>query len=643
MAVVRGAGRRLGVGALVVLILLGLQFIEPVTSVLDKVESLALDVRFQLRGARAPGSNVVVVLIDERSIQRLGRWPWTRDVYAAMVERLAAAGASVVAFDVLFTEPGAPGEDQALASAISRADNVLLPVFIAPDAQTAFLAARAPAASPTLDRSAYKVYRAETPGGPHVPLRGGALVAPIGLLLDSAAGVGHVNTEPGPAGGSQFEHVAISAGGTLYPSLAVAVAQRFLSLSIDQLRLDIGSDLFVGPIDVPLDPASRLPVNWYGPRGTIPSVSFADVLDGTVPASTFRDRAVLIGGDAVGVGRTFRTPFDPALPDVERIATVVDSILEIDFLLHNRLTYFIDFVLVLASGLVAAVIAAAAPPLLGAVLALLIAAGVATLAILAFTTANLWLGLVVPTATPLMVYGVVSLNSYFRQARDARRIQAAFGHYLHPALVERLVRDPAALGPSGERRELTVLFSDIRGFTHIAERMAPEQLVGFMNDYLSAMTEIVLDEHGLLDKYIGDGIMAVYGAPMALPEHAYRAVRTGLRMVEAVDQRAERWRRWGVEALRIGVGINTGPMIVGNIGSVERFEYTVLGDAVNIGARLAGVSKSRGGAVILSEATWGLVRDRVACEDLGTVQVPGRDAPVRIFAARALGAAAAAG
>jgi adenylate cyclase len=353
-----------------------------------------------------------------------------------------------------------------------------------------------------------------------------------------------------------------------------------------------------------------------------------------VPASTFRDRAVLVGSDAVGVGRTFRTPFDPALPAVERQATIVNSILQIDFLLRDNLTHGIDLVLVLAGGVLAAAIGAVAAPLWGAVLAVALAAIVGTLVILAFTLANLWLSLVLPTATPLMVYGVVSLSSYFRQYRDARRIQAAFGHYLHPALVDRLVRDPTALGPSGERRELTVLFSDIRGFSGIAERMTPEQLVGFMTDYLSAMTEIVLDERGLLDKYIGDGIMAVYGAPVALPDHAYRACRTGLRMVEAVAAQRDRWRRWGVEDLRIGVGINTGPMIVGNIGSVERFEYTVLGDEVNIAARLEGLTKTRDGEVFLSEATWRLVRDRIACDDLGESAVPGREAPVRIYAAR---------
>jgi adenylate cyclase len=629
-----GAWRRLGVGTLVVLILLGVQFIAPATGILDNVESLALDLRFRMRGPVAPGDSVVIVRIDERSIQKLGRWPWSRQLYAELIDRVAAAGANVIAFDVLFTEPGLPEDDLALAVAMRRAGNVLLPVFIAPDVQTAFLPGRASAVSETLDRSAYKVYRAETPGGARVPLSGGALVLPIPTLLEAAAGVGHVNVEPGPAGAAQFEHVAISAGGTLYPSLPVAAAQRFLKLTADRLRLDLGSDLFVGPIAVPLDGASRMPVNWRGSRGTMPSVSFADVLDGTVPASTFLNRAVLVGGDAVGVGRTFRTPFDPALPAVERQATVVDSILQIDFLLRDRLTDGIDLVLVMAGGMLAAVVGALAAPLWGAVLVVALAAGIAALMILAFTAANLWLGLVVPTMTPLMVYGVVSLNSYFHQHRDARRIQAAFGHYLHPALVDRLVRNPTALGPSGERRELTVLFSDIRGFSRIAERMTPEQLVGFMTDYLSAMTDIVLDERGLLDKYIGDGIMAVYGAPMALPDHAYRACRTGLRMIEAVAAARDRWRRWGVEELRIGVGINTGPMIVGNIGSVERFEYTVLGDEVNIGARLEGVSKTRDGAVIVSEATWRLVKDRIACDDLGTTAVPGRDAPVRIFAAR---------
>ncbi|HEX7006538.1 MAG TPA: adenylate/guanylate cyclase domain-containing protein [Alphaproteobacteria bacterium] len=634
MAAQGGAWRRLGVGALVVAILLGVQFIAPATRILDNVESLALDLRFHLRGPVAPGDSAVIVRIDERSIQKLGRWPWSREIYAELIDRVAAAGATVIAFDVLFTEPGSIAGDLALEAAMRRAGNVLLPVFIAPDMQTAFLPGRSYVVSETLDRSAYKVYRADTPGGPRVPLSGGALVLPIANLLDAATAVAHVNVEPGPAGAAQFEHVAVSTGGALYPSLPVAVAQRHLGLTADQLRLDLGADLFIGPIAVPLDGASRMPVNWRGPRGTMPSVSFADVLDGTVPASTFRNRAVLVGGDAVGVGRTFRTPFDPALPAVERQATLVDSLVEGDFLLRNQLTQGIDLVLVLAGGILAAVIGAVAAPLWGAVMVVALAAGIAALVIAAFTAAGLWLSLVLPTATPLMVYGVVSLNSYFRQHRDARRIQTAFGHYLHPALVDRLVRNPTALGPSGERRELTVLFSDIRGFSRIAERMTPEQLVGFMTEYLSAMTDIVLDERGLLDKYIGDGIMAIYGAPMALPDHAYRACRTALRMVDTVEAQRDRWRRWGLEELRIGVGINTGPMIVGNIGSVERFEYTVLGDEVNVGARLEGVSKSRNGAVIISEATWRLVKDRVACDDLGTTMVPGREAPVRIFAAR---------
>ncbi|HVO15125.1 MAG TPA: adenylate/guanylate cyclase domain-containing protein [Alphaproteobacteria bacterium] len=635
MAAARGAGRRLWVGLLVVLILLGVQFVAPASGILDNAEALALDVRFRLRGPMAPGDSVVIVRIDERSIQKLGRWPWSRQLYAELVDKLAAAGASVIAFDVLFTEPGAPEADRALADAMRRAGNVVLPVFIATNVQTAARAGRPPVQSATLDRSAYKVYRTEAAsGGPRVPLAGPNLILPINTLLDAAAGVGHVNFETGPAGSAQFESVAVGAGGALYPSLAVAVAQRYLKLSADQLRLDVGSDLLVGPIDVPLDLASRLPVNWRGPRGTMPSVSLADVLDGTVPVSIFQDRAVLVGGDAVGVGSTVRSPFDPALPAIERQATVVNSILQIDFLLRDQLTDGVDLVLVLGGGALAAVVGALAAPLWGAVLALALTAAVAALVILAFTAANLWLSFVVPTATPLMVYGVVSLNSYFRQHRDARRIQAAFSHYLHPALVDRLVQDPTALGPSGERRELTVLFSDIRGFSGIAERMSPERLVGFMTDYLSAMTEIVLDERGLLDKYIGDGIMAVYGAPMALPDHAYRACRTALRMVDAVEAQPERWRRWGVEALRIGVGINTGPMIVGNIGSVDRFEYTVLGDEVNIGARLEGLTKSVGDRVILSEATWRLVRDRIACDDLGATAVPGRAAPVRIFAAR---------
>jgi adenylate cyclase len=236
-----------------------------------------------------------------------------------------------------------------------------------------------------------------------------------------------------------------------------------------------------------------------------------------------------------------------------------------------------------------------------------------------------------PIAELLVLFPTVLGYRYLTEEREKRNIRLAFRYYLTPSVMDAVLADPSLLKLGGEKRELTVLFSDIRGFTSLSEKLAPEQLVHMLNDYLTPMTDVVFENGGTLDKYMGDAIMAFYGAPLEQPDHALRAVKTADSMMRALATLAPEWRAEGLPTLDIGIGINSGPMVVGNMGSESRFDYTVMGDAVNLGSRLEGTNKVYGTHVILSEDTEALVRGQVTTRELDSVRVKGKHKPVRIY------------
>jgi adenylate cyclase len=257
--------------------------------------------------------------------------------------------------------------------------------------------------------------------------------------------------------------------------------------------------------------------------------------------------------------------------------------------------------------------------------------GFVVLNLLAFTRAGFWVNLLFPVLAVLLTQGAVTLFQFLTEERQKRMIRGAFQHYLHPSLVDQLSKNPALLTLGGVEREVTVLFSDIRDFSAIAERLTPEQLVHLLNEYFTAMTTLVLNENGFLDKYIGDGVMAVYGAPLDAPDHAYRACDTALQMLTALRGLQQRWEEGGLPRIDIRIGIHSGSMVVGNMGSELRFDYTVMGDGVNLASRLEGVNKEYRTQIIMSESTWEQVNDRIAARELDVVRVKGKTETTRIF------------
>jgi adenylate cyclase len=456
-------------------------------------------------------------------------------------------------------------------------------------------------------------------------------MAPIDPIAASAAALGHVDVAFDTDGSARYEYPVVEYGGEYYPSLTVQVVRVYLGLRAEEVAVRFGDGIQLGPITIPTDESMRLLVDYLGAAGSFSTYAFVDVLQGRLPHATFRDAIVLIGATASGLGDTFATPFSAALPGVERHATVIDSIVRQHFLHRRDVTAALDLAMILSMGLLIGWLSPKCPAYWGSVAALGLAGLYVAANVLVFTQAGVWINLLFPLGAIALNQSTVTLFNYLTEARQKRQIRQAFQHYLHPAIVERVARDPQLLRLGGESRELTVLFSDIRGFSSIAEVLSPEALVRLLNEYFTLMTRIVLQRNGLLDKYLGDGIMAVYGVPLDDPDHPVQACCSALDMLGELKTLRARWVARGLPSLEIGIGINTANMVVGNMGSELRFDYTVMGDGVNLASRLEGANKEYGTRLIISESTWEHVHDRIATRELDIIRVQGKAQPTRIF------------
>jgi adenylate cyclase len=634
---------------------------------LRNLEAKALDLRFHLRGPEHPGAPVVLVVIDDRSIAEIGRWPWSRQRFAEVVQRLHVARARVVAFDLLFTEPEAAverdllrglhqtlqsfdiplqtaqleafdqmvlqlgearGPDATFASAMREAGNVVLPFALTGNTPSS---QQQPGQHPppVVAQSAYRILSYLGSDKPMLPLVGHTILAPIDVIADSAVALGHVNVPLEIDGTPRYDYPVVEYQGEYYPSLVMQVVRIYLGLKPEEITVRFGDGIQLGSFPIPTDESMRLLVNYLGPHGAFSTYAFVDVLQGRTPDSAFRGAIVLIGGIASGLADTFVTPFAAALPGIERHATVLDNILRQDFLLRRESMAVLDLAAIVTIGLLAGWLSLKCPAYWGSIAAFGLGAAYVVANVLAFTRAGLWVNLLFPLFALVASHSGMTLFKYLTEERQKRLIRRAFQYYLHPTVVDQIAQHPQLLKLGGESRELTVLFSDIRNFSTIAEGLSPEALVQLLNDYLTIMTHVVFRYKGLLDKYIGDGIMAVYGAPLDDPDHAYEACHSALEMRHELEALRERWASQGLPFLNIG--INTAIMVVGNMGSELRFDYTVMGDGVNLASRLEGANKEYGTNIIISESTWEYVQDRLATRELDVIRVKGKAQPTRIF------------
>jgi adenylate cyclase len=608
-----------------------------------------------------PASPVVIVEINESSIRALapliGRWPWPRVIHASAIEYLARAGAKVIAYDVLLTEPAGQGtvvingqsvdlaaSDQALVNAVRSAGNVVLLADATYEGLT----------QPGVDEAA----ALEMPGAPYRPGSGFQarpfVLLPFTPLAGAAAGIGHnllVRDEASDAVRRILPF--IEHRGTAVPSLGLAAAVAFSDTRAESVRLD-GEALRIGERRLPLlaDPApaadggrvpSRqallrlvLPVTEGGVRSTFPTHSFFDVLlsadqlaAGTAPAvppSGFAGKLVFVGTTAAGTFDRYSTPFEGGAPGVELHATLADNLLSGRTLRVARgVDLTITFVAAVATGLVATMLP------VGWAVALVAAMAAGLYAwIVQQAGQGLALAVVMPAAAMgLALFGGVAWQ-YFVEGREKREVRRMFGRYVSNDVIETLSANPSLAGLGGQRRDMTVLFSDMRGFTAATEKGTPEGVVAQLNEYFTAMVEVLFRHRGTLDKFVGDMVMGLFGAPLDDPHHADHAVAAALDMLRALDTLNARWRAEGRPPVDIGIGINSGEMIAGNIGSAAIMSYTVIGDAVNLGARLESLNKEHGTRILISEETRARLTRPVTTRRVGEVTVKGRAQPVLV-------------
>ncbi len=677
------------IALLIIVIFIILDIRNP--SFLEVLELKTLDYRFRIKGRQETGKEVAIVIIDEESIKEIGRWPWTRDKMAGLVDLLVSGGVKVIGFDIIFSEPEETDSlkiirrlkerynttgrsdqdlfeilreeemradtDLAFSKSMDRAGIVVLPIAFHVSASfEKGLPDKKGEPSEGIEASSYLIVKNISGTSIFQPVEAKGYLPPLDRFIRSSNSLGHVYTLPDRDGILRWEFLSLKYGEEFYPAFSLQLIREYLSLKKEDLRLIIGEGVEIGGIKIPTDEWGRILINFDGPAGSFPYYRAADILTGRIKPEEFKGRIALIGTTIMGVYDHWMTPFPVLMPGVEKHANIIDNILHRNFLYRIEKMKIIDIVFIILFGALLFFLLPRLGPLGGAMAALILIAGYLIFLQMIFSNAGLWINLIYPSSTILVTYTSITLIRFMTEEKKAREVRGIFSSYVSPKVVAELIRDPERARLGGERKELTVLFSDIKGFTSFSEKHQPEEVVTILNEYMSSMTEIIFKWDGTLDKFVGDAIMVFWGAPVDQPDHAELALRCALNMKDRLSELQEKWRMEGREPLDAGIGINTGEMVVGNMGAQgKKMDYTVIGDHVNLGARIESLTRIYNCGILISEFTYNCIKDllcafepggkergrgnrlerpgigHVEMRGLDSVKVKGREKPVLIY------------
>ncbi len=536
---------------------------------------------------------IVVVAIDDGSINQIGRWPWSRTVHAELIKKIHDAGAKVIGYDVNFPEVSSDQDDHALADAMKSAGNVVLPIEL----QIGL-------------KQGVNVYDSKQ------------ILAPISLLGSAAVSTGFVNELPDPDGVVRRVPLSVIS--------SFAADNVVMNSFVYEIAHQAGFDDQLSAALVNGSKRNSLIINYPGaPRQAFVTLSAIDILRDRANLDRLRDAIVFVGATANDLHDNALVPTSNGVPmsGVEIHASTLDTLLSRRWL---REVPELPFAVVLI--ILSLMVAFITSHIRARWSVLLIGLSWFAMVVSGFILFDRgWImDLIWPTFVLVFVSAAVTLERRVMADRERRELKAAFSRYVSPSVVESVMKNPDKLKLGGDRKRMTVLFSDIRGFTTISEGLSPEKLVEILNRYLDRMTSIVFEYDGVLDKYIGDAVMAFWNAPLDQPDHALRAVKTALTMSEALAKMNAENAFDGHE-LHIGLGVNTGDMVVGNVGGETRFDYTVIGDNVNLGSRLESLTKEYGVQIIITEATLGELKKQVLTRRIDKVAVKGKKEPVVIY------------
>ena len=658
----------------IILFIMGMPF-------LDVIELKTYDLRLRSRGNQPPVPDVVLAAIDEKSLDAGGQWPWPRARIADLVDILSRDGARVIGFDIGFLEADQSGaltllnhlqqqlnalaidtkaladfmtvtrgyvdNDKRLADAIKNASAaIILGYFFHMSDQTLGheLDQRA------IDKQLMQIHAAKYPlvmyreailnTTPFV--KAYAPESNLALFSEAAASAGYFTSVNDLDGTIRWMPMIIQAGEDLYPPLAVMCVWHYLNKP--QLTVQVGpygvEGIEMGQRFIPTDERGRTLINYLGPPKTFPHVSVSDILSRNIPAGTFQDKIVIVSATATGTYDVRSTPVSSVYPGGEVHATIIDNILTQRFLTRPAWSGLYNLMAVVAMGLSMGI----AIPRMRALSGFLLAASLFALHIcigfLLLMRYGVWLNLVYPSLALAATYTVLTVYEYVTEERQRQSTREAFKQYIPPLVMEAVLKDPEGLKLGGEEKVLTVLFSDLQGFSAYSEHYGPREITELLSEYYTCMTEKLFVHEGTLLSYVGDEIVAVFGAPIDQADHAERACAAALDMRDRRAVLNAQWTELGHPPLRARTGLNTGLMLVGNLGSAYRFSYNVLGDQVNLGSRLEGMNKIYGTEIIVSESTARIVAASYTLREIDLVRVVGREKPERIFELIALSSTA---
>ncbi|WP_321416474.1 adenylate/guanylate cyclase domain-containing protein [uncultured Desulfobacter sp.] len=632
-------------------------------SLIAAVDNRTMDIMFRIRGVSNDSGQVVIVDIDEKSLSILGQWPWSRNIMAKITDHLIQSGVRAIGYDILFAEQDRSSPAYFFShldkkTALEIPENLVQTLGADPALDYDQMFATSLSRGPTILGYGFQFVDDGLKSNDAQPFPSGVIrLDPATLQFDrislipafravlnhssvsASQSEGFINVLTDDSGLARQVPLVMVMNNIPYSSLALEVFR--VGMNIPDMTIHASSrikanlqpvlGLSLGDRFIPTDSIGQIFVNYRGPSGTFDYISAVDVLEKKrVPE--LKDKFVFIGASATGLLDLKATPFGSAVPGVEINATIVDNLIQSDAFTYDRMTEIgLNYTLIVLNGLALTLVLCFLGPVAG---------GVATAGFLIcmmlgnyfyFFLNHQYVGISLPLISSIFILLVMSIFKAFREGKSRRFIQSAFSRYVAPDVVDHLIKTPKALSLTGQEKILTVMFCDIRGFTTLSEKMTPQQLGRFMNQFLTAMSEKIMENSGTVDKFIGDAVMAFWGAPKSDPEHAEHAVHTALQFKGVLENLARTWEKKGLSGVSVGVGINTGPVSVGNFGSLQRFDYTVMGDNVNLASRLEGANKNYGTSILISKATRDLIQEKFFCRFVDKVQVKGRQQPEDLY------------
>jgi class 3 adenylate cyclase/CHASE2 domain-containing sensor protein len=632
------------------------------TIIFDSIESKSINVSFFMtdvfhrpeeisdgvyRIAKAKGirNDVVIFGFDEKSLVEIGRYPWPRNVYAKFLDNInkdVKSRPTGVLIDVLFTEYSeSKVDDMLLVNALAKyRDNTVIDLFADTSSQIPNISPeiedRLELIKPLgieLEDDQMQVVNVITPPIREI-IKSGVLIGPATALYGTNP---RLASKEGADKTARRFALVVKIGDRYYPSTVLRMAMLYYGVSATDLEIEMGTHVILknatipetgqkSDVIVPIDSQGAMFINFHGRPGTFQVRSFSDVVEGRVSSRYFSDKLLLIGVYAEGLQDIHNTAYGPMFC-IEMMANAVTQLLNREFISFTN--DWVTILLIIVFGLLISYIVGRRSILVSYIVTFALAVIYFFVVVFLFDRSRLILNLSAPLITAVITLFSMIVYRILTEEKEKKAIQGMFSNYVSKSVVDELIKHPEKLELGGEDKEITVLFSDIRGFTTLSERLTPQALVSHLNEYLSAMTEIIFEYEGTLDKYVGDEIMAFWNAPIEQENHTELACRTALDQMKKLHELNSNWPP--EKRLNIGIGLNTGVMTVGNMGSTSRMDYTLMGDNVNLGARLEGTNKVYGTNIIISEYTYEKIKDMFVVRELDNIRVKGKKKPVKIY------------